>query len=249
MVKINFNKTSKLKKKLASGLNNFYEREKWVSSKLAQLPDGIKILDAGCGSQRFKNKCDRFSYYTQDFGEYVIDEKKSFTSTGRTYEYGKLDYISNIWEIPEQDNSFDAILCTEVLEHIPYPIETLNEFARLLKNGGYLILTAPSNCLRHMDPYFYYSGFSDNWFRLILDKFGFEIIEIEPVGDYYSWMKVELYRTISNGHILNKFIRFIYLLPAFLFFNFKTKTESSTNTLCMGYHVLARKKHKAGSNN
>jgi len=71
------------------------------------------------------------------------------------YQYGQIDYIGDIWDIKELDNTFDEILCTEVFEHIPYPNETLKEFSRILKPGGILILTAPSNCLRHMDPYFF----------------------------------------------------------------------------------------------
>jgi SAM-dependent methyltransferase len=76
------------------------------------------------------------------------------------------------------------ILCTEVFEHIPYPIETLKEFSRLLKKDGKLLLTAPSNCLRHMDPYFFYSGFSDRWYEKFLNDNGFELESIEAVGDY-----------------------------------------------------------------
>jgi len=76
-------------------------------------------------------------------------------------------------EVGEKDGFFDAILCTEVFEHIPFPIETTKEFARLLKPGGKLILTAPANCLRHMDPYFFYSGFSDRFFEKILGDAGF----------------------------------------------------------------------------
>lgn len=55
---------------------------------------------------------------------------------GIGYNYGLLDYVGDIWDINEVDDSFDAILCKEVFEHIPYPNETLKEFARLLKSGG-----------------------------------------------------------------------------------------------------------------
>ena len=55
--------------------------------------------------------------------------------SGLDYVYGLLDYVGDIWNIDAPDGEFDCILCTEVFEHIPYPIETLNEFSRLLKNG------------------------------------------------------------------------------------------------------------------
>ncbi len=153
------------------------------------------------------------------------------------YKYGHIDYIGNIWDIKEADNTFDAILCTEVFEHIPYPIEAVKEFSRLLKSNGVLILTAPSNCLRHMDPYFFYTGFSDRWYETFLNQNGFQQIEITPVGDYYSWMSVEIARTALNNSFLAKLI----LGPAFLYYFNKNKSQESIDTLCMGYHVIAKK--------
>lgn len=153
------------------------------------------------------------------------------------YQYGQLDYVGDIWSIDEKDETFDAILCTEVFEHIPYPIETIKEFSRLLKKEGKLILTAPSNCLRHMDPYFFYSGFTDRWYEKFLADYGFEIESLTPVGDYYSWLAVEMARTAATHSIFSKLL----VAPAFLYFYNKKKTETSVDTLCMGYHVTAKK--------
>jgi SAM-dependent methyltransferase len=124
-----------------------------------------------------------------------------------------------------------------VLEHIPFPNEAVKEFSRLLKPGGKLILTAPSNCLRHMDPYFFYTGFSDRWFERILKESGFVIETIEAVGDYHSWLSVEIARTARTQSLLAK----ILLLPAFLYYYNKKKTNVSVDALCMGYHVVAEK--------
>lgn len=224
-------------------LNNANERAEFVKDQLLDIQNGKLILDAGCGSQQYKPFCSHLNYKAQDFGQYTSDDKKWLGSAKGTdgdndYQYGELDYVNDIWEINEKDSSFDAILCSEVFEHIPYPIETLKEFARLLKPGGKLILTAPSNCLRHMDPYFFYSGFSDRWFEKFLDENEFEIISIEPVGDYYSWLGVEMARTAMSHSIFSK----ILLLPAFIYYFAKKKTPVSINTLCMGYHIVAAKR-------
>ena len=184
----------------------------------------------------------RHIYKSQDFGQYKGDDKKVIGgdeyAVKDCYTYGEIDYLGDIWNIDEKDATFDSIMCTEVFEHIPYPIETVKEFSRLLKKDGKLILTAPSNCLRHMDPYFFYSGFSDRWFEKILDEAGFEIVFIESVGDYYSWIWVELVRTAVSHSILAKII----LLPSIIYYMLKKKTELSESTLCMGYHVVAVKK-------
>ncbi len=228
-------------RRIARQLDNQFERDVFVRAQLGGLPDGSLILDAGCGSQRYRRDCSRLTYKAQDFGQYTTDERQALGSSGvggeTGYVYGELDYLGNIWEIDERAETFDAILCTEVLEHIPYPGETIREFSRLLKAGGTLILTAPSNCLRHMDPYFFYSGFSDRWFEALLKKHGLEIEKLEPVGDYYSWLAVEMVRTAMAHSPLAKLV----LFPAFVYFFTKRKTKVSTDTLCMGYHVLARK--------
>jgi SAM-dependent methyltransferase len=222
-------------------LNNQNERDEFVLAELQGLEHGNVILDAGCGSQRYKVNCQNLDYRSQDFGQYTVDEKKTLGNDGMGgksgYEYGPLDYMGDIWAISEKDSYFDAILCTEVFEHIPYPIETIKEFARILKPNGKLILTAPSNCLRHMDPYFYYSGFSDRWFDRILKEQGFEVVKLIPVGDYYKWMAIEIARTMKA----NSRLAIIPLMTAFFYFYFKKQTDVSVDALCSGYHVVARK--------
>ena len=225
-------------KEFLESLNDSFIRHKFVKEEITKIKQGENILDAGCGSQYYKKHCSHLHYKSQDFGEYSVDQKKGFAFQAGVYKYGKLDYIGNIWQIQVEDKSFDNIICTEVFEHIPYPIQTVKEFSRIIKSGGKLILTAPSNSLRHMDPYYVYAGFSDRWFEKILHDFDFEIIKIEPVGDYFSWLKIEMYRTMRNHSLFSKLL----LLPAFLFLCFKKKTDVSINTLCMGYHVIAKKK-------
>ena len=180
------------------------------------------------------------NYKAQDFAAYVGDVKKSLGThgmggeSGLDYVYGPLDYVGDIWNIDAPDGEFDCILCTEVFEHIPYPIETLNEFSRLLKNGGTLILTAPRNCLRHMDPYFSIQVFQIDGMKFLSD-FSFEVISIDPVGDYYSWLATEIARSIRYQPLST-----IFLLFAFFYFFLRKPSERSIDTLA-GYHVVARR--------
>lgn len=228
-------------RKIQQRLNNQFERDDFITTQLAQLEKNSKLLDAGCGSQRYRKYCGHLIYKSQDFGQYTIDEKQVISNQGpnsrANYQYGQIDYVGDIWNIEAADQSFDVILCTEVFEHIPYPNETVREFSRLLSKNGKLILTAPSNCLRHFDPYFFYSGFSDRWYERVLTEHGLKIESITPVGDYNSWLAVELARTLSTHSIFTK----ILLLPAFLFYSTRKRTALTVDTLCMGYHVIASK--------
>jgi len=221
-------------------MDNQYERDNWVTSQLSSLANGSKILDAGCGSQRYRQFCEHLEYHAQDFAAYTTDEQGSFSGNKEMYQYGEIDYISDIWNINAEDNFFDVILCTEVFEHIPYPNETLYEFSRLLRSGGKLILTVPSNCLRHMDPYFFSSGYSDRYLEFFLDKYNFTNYKIISYGSYYKWMMVEIYRTMGINGLFAK----LFLLPAMCFYYLKQKynDQVAVNTLCFGYFVVAEKK-------
>lgn len=221
-------------------IDSQYQRDAFIRAELARLPAGSLLLDAGAGSQRYRRHCAHLRYKAQDFGQYDRDAKAGFSDASggpAGYGYGPLDYTGDIWRIEERDATFDAILCAEVLEHVPYPIESIRELSRLLKPGGTLILTAPSNSLRHMDPYFFYAGFSDRFFERVLPEQGLAIELLEAVGDYYKWLLVEMART---GHSHSVFAK-LMLAPAFLYYLLKRPTERSTNTLCIGYHVRARK--------
>src|SRR5258708_19124467 len=69
-----------------------------------------------------------------------------------------MDVVSEAHAIPVCDASFDAIVCTEVLEHVPEPIAVVREFGRIVAPGGRLILTAPLGSGIHQEPYHFYGG-------------------------------------------------------------------------------------------
>lgn len=230
---------NKLKIKL---LPNESNRNSWVTKILGQIQNG-KILDAGCGTQRYKEYCNHLEYYGQDFGEYIPEDNTEGLQMDK-WEYGKLDYVGNIWEIKEKDNFFDIIMCTEVLEHIPYPNETIKEFSRLIKPGGELILTAPFSSMPHFQPYYYYSGFSKEWYEFILAQNGFEIIEITPNGDFFTFMIQENIRGLKLiDNYLLKIIYGIFLVPKVLIDLLLSKINKNYQ-LVFGYHVYARKNIK-----
>jgi SAM-dependent methyltransferase len=59
------------------------------------------------------------------------------------YRGNKADFCGDAAYLPLPDESVDTILCTEVMEHVPDPEKTIQEFARVLRPGGTVIVTAP----------------------------------------------------------------------------------------------------------
>lgn len=227
------------------GRRNESNRRDWVRQALSALPAGARILDAGAGSQQYKSMCAHLRYVSQDFGKYDGVGDRTGLQKG-TYEYGKTDIISDIERIPEPDGSFDAILCTEVFEHIPSPETAIREFSRLLKIGGYLILTAPFASLTHYAPYHFFSGFNRYFYEHFLPKSGFTIIEISKNGNLFDFLAQEISRMDSvarkyAGARLGLMYQGLALLLLRRLNTLSRKDSGSGDVLCFGYHVLSRK--------
>jgi ubiquinone/menaquinone biosynthesis C-methylase UbiE len=71
----------------------------------------------------------------------------------------------------------DAVLSTQVLEHVADPLSVLAEFFRVLKPDGRLWLTAPFVWYLHEEPYDYYR-FTSHGLRFLLERAGFIEIEV-----------------------------------------------------------------------
>jgi len=228
------------------GSKNESLRMEWTEKALKNIPAGLKILDAGAGELKFKKFCSHLKYTSQDFGQYDgTGDKKGLQM--KDWDNSKLDIVSDIINIPLPDKSFDAILCTEVLEHIPEPILAIKEFSRILKPGGNLILTAPFCSLTHFAPYHFYSGFNRYFFEKELKEFGFEIKEITPNGNFFSFIAQEIRRipyVVENNSkkrvgIFSKMILFLTLM---VLSKLDRNDKNSNEVLCFGYFILARKK-------
>lgn len=235
-----------IKKMFGIGEKNEKARDAWVNKTLSALPAGLKILDAGAGEGRYKKQCEHLVYVSQDFAQYDGKGDSVGLQTG-TWDQSKLDIVSDITAIPVPDGSFDAILCTEVFEHIPDPVDAIKEFSRLLKKGGHLIITAPFCSLTHFAPYHYYSGFNKYFYQKQLGDHGFEIDEIVPNGNYFDYVAQELARLpyMAKQHSTGNIFPWHYILWGLTLISlkkFSRKDKGSADLLCFGFHVRATKK-------
>lgn len=195
--------------------NNDALREEWVRKKLATLTEGKTIIDVGAGERIYKSSCSHLLYTSQDFGKYTGKNVKQGLQSGE-FDARGVDIISDITKIPVKNASFDYVLCTEVFEHIPNPFAAFKEISRIQRGGGTLILTAPHCSLTHFYPYYFYSGFSREFYKTNLPMFGYKIISLETNGNYFLWMAQEIIRTpiILLGHSK---IAFLFVIPLVLF--------------------------------
>ena len=225
------------------GRDNEVQREAWVRRQLAQLPAGGRLLDAGAGQQRYREHCGHLRYVSQDFAEYRPEESAAGLHMAR-WDYGRLDIVSDITAIPAADASFDAILCTEVFEHLPDPLAAIREFARLLCPGGQLLLTAPFLSLTHFAPHHYASGFNRYFYETHLVRHGFRVDEICANGNYFELLGQELRRLPGlaerySGVRLAWYERGVLRLALGLLARLSRRDTGSAETACYGWHVRA----------
>ena len=159
----------------------------------ASVPANVKILDAGAGLkpyERFFQHCD---YDSCDFAN--CDQFYGNIDDGRRDNIaGRHTYICPLDHIPVPDNTYDFVLCTEVLEHVPSPSAVLKEIFRVLKKSGTLFVTVPQGYGIHGEPYnfFYFTRFG---LDLVLKEAGFEVIQIQERGGYFYY----LYDRLANA--------------------------------------------------
>ena len=223
-------------------------RKKWVIEQLKQIPAGKTLLDAGAGEMQFKPYCSHLRYISQDFGKYnPSDEPGGIAGGKQVWDTSGCDIISDIIDIPLENNSVDVILCSEVFEHLQNPVLAVKEFSRLLKPGGMLILTAPFCSLTHMAPYYYYSGFSEYWYQTVLQDYGFNVDVIQKNGDlfmYYAWWLFRLdslaKQYSDRGLTQSELVSVNSVITTLL--DLSERDEKSAESLCFGHNVIAYKR-------
>lgn len=155
---------------------NQWERDQWVSRHAARVPAGSRVLDVGAGRGIYRPLFAHCEYRAHDFG-------KEPSTIGY---YTPLDYESDILAIPVADASFDVVLCTEVLEHVPEPATAVREIARLLRPGGRLLISSPLGSVLHQEPYHFYGGFTPHWYRWALPQAELDVESIEANRGFFS---------------------------------------------------------------
>ena len=139
-----------------------------------------KILDSGCGSMPYKN-------IILSNNDKVTNYIGLDIESGLNYENVNADFLWDGSIMPFEDSSFDVVISTEVMEHVPDPDSYLMEVKRVLKPGGMFFFTVPFLMSLHEVPndYYRYTPFA---LEMIFKRIGFITITIKPMGGYNAAM-------------------------------------------------------------
>jgi len=106
-----------------------------LSSLIRYVPETGKILDAGCGDRFFANNLKKINENILCLDLVHADNNND----------DKLPFcLGSISNLPLKDDSIDFIYCITVIQYIPDADRVINEFLRVLKPQGKLLITVPT---------------------------------------------------------------------------------------------------------
>jgi 2-polyprenyl-3-methyl-5-hydroxy-6-metoxy-1,4-benzoquinol methylase len=134
-------------------INDYYEKSFWPIRKIEQArlriiremvgpASGLSLLEVGSGGGHVLRMFRDAQLTAVDVsGKFLETARQNLRGYDCRFIQGAIDQLG----LPEA--SFDRIVCTEVLEHIPDPHPVMREIARLLKPSGRAVITVPNDPL------------------------------------------------------------------------------------------------------
>jgi len=161
----------------------------------------------------------------------------------------RVDVVADAHKLPFEDEKFDNILCTEVLEHLHSPHLAISEMKRVLKKDGKLILSTRFIFPLHDTPNDYYRYTKYGLRYLFKD---WQIIELEEEANTITTLAVLLQRIGYQCELLGfGFIKLLLFLKAKIipYFSFLITKEygdirkkmPETNIMTSGYYLVVQK--------
>jgi ubiquinone/menaquinone biosynthesis C-methylase UbiE len=99
------------------------------------------VLDVGCGTGLITRRLKSSQIIALDMNRWALER-------ARLHTRGNVHFIPGDAEnLPLPSNSFDVVVCTEVLEHLIHPEQALKEIHRVLRPGSYFVGSVPTKSL------------------------------------------------------------------------------------------------------
>ena len=150
---------------------------------LPLLKPGMLVLDAGSGHLE----------------EQLM--RKELLATGATLHTMDMnpgpgvDFTGDVSAMEFASETYDAVICTQVMEHVQSPERTCAELTRVLKPGGHLFITAPQSAPLHNIPWHYFNP-TKFGLQMLVEKNGLKILEIVAQGGHFSQLATDLHYTV-----------------------------------------------------
>ncbi len=128
----------------------------------------LLVLDVGCD-------CKPYLPFFAPYARRYVGSDVSRTTA-------QVDVVGGAGAIPFKSGCADALLCSQVLEHVPEPGTTLREIARVLKPGGRVLLSTHGTFIYHPHPTDFWRWTQDGLRKLFDESGEFDEIELHANG-------------------------------------------------------------------
>jgi ubiquinone/menaquinone biosynthesis C-methylase UbiE len=120
------------------------DKKSLVLSWFFKLQKKSKILEAGCGTGNYVVSLTKMGHNVIgiDIDPERVNKAKDYMKKYRI-DTDKIR-IGDLTRLPFKDNSFDAVFCHGVIEHIEVSEKAVSEISRVLKKGGYAMISVPN---------------------------------------------------------------------------------------------------------
>lgn len=167
-----------------------------------------RIMDFGCGTKPYKPL---FIHATEYIG---VD----YRGEGHCHGHEAIDVYYDGKTIPFEDNCFDGILTSEVLEHVFNLDVVLDELCRVLKPGGKILITVPFVWNEHEMPNDF-GRYTSVGLRHLLEERQLTILELHKGPPFFETL-VQLHGLYWHSHVIPKLKPFDRVLsPMFALIN------------------------------
>ena len=123
----------------AKGLVRWVEARRLSAlHRLADVRPGNRLLEVGCGGGHVLQHFTQARRTGIDLSTSMLERARKRLGAGVTLLQGSADHL------PFEDNSFDVVLCTEVLEHVPDPGRVIRELLRVATPEGRVVVSIPN---------------------------------------------------------------------------------------------------------
>ncbi|MCF8302085.1 MAG: class I SAM-dependent methyltransferase [Bacteroidales bacterium] len=149
------------------------------------------VLDVGAGDRPYKKY---FKYIDQYL---ATNTKRHYSQEEIEQLEPKTDYwVNDGASLPVGDESFDAVLCFQVLSVISEPAQFFKEAGRILKKDGILMLSTDFLYPKWSEEDYY--RHTDANLRRLAKQTGFEVLYLESFGGFWTMLHSNLMRYIRN---------------------------------------------------
>lgn len=192
-----------------------------------------RLLDFGCGRKPYEKLFNIQQYIGIDIEH-----------SGHSHENSKVDVFYDGERIPFPNEYFDALFCSEVIEHIFEPEKSLIELNRVLKKDAKIIITVPFAWNEHEVPYDN-ARFTSFGIAKMLERCGFEILQLKKSGNFarvlwqlWNLYIFEFFKPLGKaGYVLS----LLFIAPSNLMGAILLPLFPKNNSLYFNNVILAKK--------